>query len=282
MTITRDSFDFEDHFAKLPNAWMRDGRLSLRARGLLALLMTHRPGWKVSLESLVKENPEGRDAIRTAMNELREAGYLTTEVRKTDGGRLDGHEYRLSNPWTPDFTALLETRSSGNPPLGESDPKEDHSQEDHSEETPPTPPTGGKASTEVAVIEGPTVHELFAEAWTHWPRNQGKKVAEDKFMRAVRHHPGKAAGLAVDVARFGDAYRLSHPGVDVQFVPHLATWLHQQRWTDDLPARHAPATPTDRTVDTMLMGRELQREADARARGGQADLDFGSAGRITP
>lgn len=97
MSITRAKMPFERDFVQLPNSWMRDKRLSRRARGLLAELMTHEPGWKTSMEQLVAGGPEGRDAIRAAIKELEETGYLRRERTKSRG-RFDGYDYILCDP----------------------------------------------------------------------------------------------------------------------------------------------------------------------------------------
>lgn len=90
---------FEDHYTQVPNGWMRDDRLTLKARGLLAQLMTHRPGWVVSVAALVRDNPEGRDAIAGAVRELEAYGYLKREDQEHgEGGKFGSVPYVLSDP----------------------------------------------------------------------------------------------------------------------------------------------------------------------------------------
>lgn len=88
---------------------IEDRRLSLRAKGLLAYILTKPDDWTIDSTRLATEVDEGRDAIRKAMNELEAAGYLTRHrsqgprgrwihevviheipVRKTAGGTDDG------------------------------------------------------------------------------------------------------------------------------------------------------------------------------------------------
>lgn len=85
MGIT-NHIDFSRDYTQLPNAWLRDGRLSYRARGVLAEIMTNRDGWDISEEKLVQNGPEGRKAIRAAIKELVEHGYLRREVIVKEGG----------------------------------------------------------------------------------------------------------------------------------------------------------------------------------------------------
>jgi len=76
MPLIRGHHSFDDHFTQIPNEWVRDSRLSLKAIGLLTQLMSHSPGWNMSLSSLARFNKTGIDTIKTAVKELEEYGYL--------------------------------------------------------------------------------------------------------------------------------------------------------------------------------------------------------------
>lgn len=96
--LKRAKLSFERNFTQIPNEWLRDGNLSLKARGLLALLMSHDEGFTVTHKQLADTNPEGREAIETAVRELKEQGYL--ELLKTRGrnGRIEGWVWELTDP----------------------------------------------------------------------------------------------------------------------------------------------------------------------------------------
>jgi hypothetical protein len=142
MAIRRTAQPFEQNFTQIPNGWLRDRRLSRRARGLLAELMTHQIGWEVTLDSLIEGGTEGRDAIRGAITELEGFGYLTRE-RSRDGGRFKGTDYVLTDPGSPrpeKPTSVKPTSvkpTSVNPPLRRTSLLEDHYLlEDHKEPEP--------------------------------------------------------------------------------------------------------------------------------------------------
>jgi hypothetical protein len=71
----------------IPTVSLRDVRLSFRARGLLAYLLSVPPGWRTSAEKLATEAPEGRDAIRSALTELEIHQYLRRTRLQSGGGR---------------------------------------------------------------------------------------------------------------------------------------------------------------------------------------------------
>lgn len=69
-----------DHFTIISNAALTDSRLSFRARGVLMWLLSKPADWRTRSESIAAQSPrEGREAIRTAMRELEEFGYLVRE-----------------------------------------------------------------------------------------------------------------------------------------------------------------------------------------------------------
>lgn len=98
MSIIRTRLPFEDRYTQVPNAWLRDARLSWRARGILAGILTHREGWEVTAESIIDGGVEGRDAVRTAIRELVDAGYLRLIRDRGKDGRLRGSVYETTAP----------------------------------------------------------------------------------------------------------------------------------------------------------------------------------------
>lgn len=76
-----------DNFSTLSNAVLNDERLSFRARGVLAWLLSKPLDWHIRSEAIAAQSPrEGREAIRTAMRELAELGYLVREKVRTKEG----------------------------------------------------------------------------------------------------------------------------------------------------------------------------------------------------
>lgn len=94
MRIYRSNPD--DHFTILPNAMLRDSRLTYAARGILAELLTHIDGWETTTEALWKLaqrdrvglTVEGRRALRSAFAELEHLGYMVRRKTQGDDGRF--------------------------------------------------------------------------------------------------------------------------------------------------------------------------------------------------
>jgi hypothetical protein len=108
MPLIRGHHSFDDHFTQIPNEWVRDSRLSLKAIGLLTQLMSHSPGWNMSISSLARFNKTGIDTIKTAVKELETYGYLKrsmTQEHNPDGTFAD-YVWTTADPFQNPATAL--------------------------------------------------------------------------------------------------------------------------------------------------------------------------------
>ncbi|BAL87279.1 hypothetical protein AMIS_20590 [Actinoplanes missouriensis 431] len=83
----------DEGWVPVANAAARDHRLSWRARGLLLELLSYPDGWETSVDKLVAQArregsaSEGRLAMRTAMKELADLGYVTYRRGHDEHGR---------------------------------------------------------------------------------------------------------------------------------------------------------------------------------------------------
>ncbi len=85
----------ESRFTTIPDATLRDRRLSYQARGVLAEILSRPDDWVTSADAIWRRARsergsagEGRDVLRTAFAELAAAGYLHRERRRAGRGRV--------------------------------------------------------------------------------------------------------------------------------------------------------------------------------------------------
>jgi hypothetical protein len=74
-----------DHYASIANEILQDERLSYRARGIAASILSRPVDWETSVERLASQGKEGEEAIRVALRELETHGY--TFMHRTQGKR---------------------------------------------------------------------------------------------------------------------------------------------------------------------------------------------------
>lgn len=74
-------------FTTLSNDLIEDSRLSFKARGLLAYLLSRPDGWQTDAHRLAARGPDGRAAILSGLKELENASYLKRTRSQDEHGR---------------------------------------------------------------------------------------------------------------------------------------------------------------------------------------------------
>lgn len=76
-------------FTQVKNDILQDRTLSLKAKGLFAILFSKPDGWDFSADRLQQENTDGRKTILAGLKELENKGYLARKRLGT--GRVEYH-----------------------------------------------------------------------------------------------------------------------------------------------------------------------------------------------
>lgn len=90
-----------EFFVRIDNNTIRDERLSWKARGLLAYLLSLPDDWRVSIRDLANRGPDGKDSVQTGLAELERTGYLTRQRFRKDDGTF-GHDSVVHETPCPD------------------------------------------------------------------------------------------------------------------------------------------------------------------------------------
>jgi len=91
-------------FSAYTFAFQADDRLSLAAKGLLAILLSFGKGWKIYMRDIAKRSSSGRYTLRHAVKELETTGYLTKQPIKGQRGRFVGWNYKVYQKPKPQQT----------------------------------------------------------------------------------------------------------------------------------------------------------------------------------
>jgi hypothetical protein len=205
MPLIRGHHSFDDHYTQIPNDWLRDVRLTFKARGVLALIMSHTAGWSLSIASLAARNLEGKDALRSAIKELEDIGYLL-RTQENDGGRFGETVWVTQDPAGLPSSGLP---SSGFPSSDNPTPKKNIVKEEQIKET--------------NMPKHSETEDLFNEFWNAYPRKIDKAKAFRAFKSALKRT--KFEDILAGVL----AYR-SDPKRDPDFTKYPATWLNNDSW----------------------------------------------------
>lgn len=86
----------KNNYTIVPNAPLKDPKLSWKAKGLLVYLLSMSEDWEVYKKDLSNRSKDGYDSTDSAFKELENAGYIINEgpVRNNEGV-FSGNEYTV-------------------------------------------------------------------------------------------------------------------------------------------------------------------------------------------
>ena len=89
-------------YTVMSNHHLKDPGLSLKAKGLLAIMLSLPDDWNYSTRGLAAICKEGVEAIGNTLKELERAGYVVRRQLRGEHGRVGSVEYTIyEKPQTP-------------------------------------------------------------------------------------------------------------------------------------------------------------------------------------
>lgn len=177
----------QKNYTVMSNYHLQDGNLSLKAKGLLSMMLSLPEDWVYSVEGLVSLCKEGRDAVRSALTEMEDAGYMVRGRARDEQGKLREAEYVIyetpqtapeTGPDMPEPTPeepTSENRTLENPTL------QNTKRTNYLKTNPPIIPPQGDGSVSRKKREPKAAPdwkpERFARFWESYPRGEDKQAA---------------------------------------------------------------------------------------------------------
>lgn len=261
-------------YTVMANHHLRDERLSLKSKGLLSVILSLPDDWRISIEGMTQFSADGKDAIRSAIRELTDAGYITRAQTHSEAGTFSGYEYTIhetpaaspssgfptmEKPTTENPTLRNTERLSTNipPVVPQSDADGGNPSVSLAADT--SPVRGGKEGEKGEAGEGGDVSEsdtppkrkrratksapdyrpdTFARFWAAYPRGEDKQGAIAAWDELK---PDDATLQAMSRALVRQkASEEWQRGIG---IPYAVRWLRRRRWEDEIKA---PAPPPER------------------------------------
>lgn len=72
---------------------------------------------------------------------------------------------------------------------------------------------------------------LFDDMWTKWPKKVSRPVAKASFYKACKRAKPE------DIVKASKEFAEHVKNRDPQYIPHLSSWLNQDRWNDVIPVK---------------------------------------------
>lgn len=226
----------ETNFTCIDNHLFNDKTLSMKAKGLLAQILSLPDDWKYSVNGLASLFSDGRDAVNGAINELIDHGYITRTRIINELGTFDGYRYDIyekpqtadeeiadipftDKPFTEepftDNSTVLNTNISNTNILNTN----------NIIDTPLSPAENPKLATKEDKIK-----LLFEMFWRAYPRKDDKKRAYAKF-KAIKNIEKVLPDILEDIENKKRSEQWNEKGG--KFIPMPSTYLNNERWNDE-------------------------------------------------
>ena len=83
------------NYTVLSNYHFKEKEMSLKAKGLLSLMLSLPDTWNYTIAGLVSLSKDGKDSVMSALSELEKFGYLIRTQKVNDKGQFSGVEYNI-------------------------------------------------------------------------------------------------------------------------------------------------------------------------------------------
>lgn len=254
-------------YTVMANHHLRDERLSLKSKGLLSLILSLPDDWRISIEGMTQFSADGKDAIRSAIRELTDAGYITRAQTHSEAGTFSGYDYIVhetpaaspssgfptmekpttENPTqrnTEELSTILppivpqSDADGGNPSVslaadtspdrGGTEGEKGKAGERGDVSESDTPPKRKRRATKSAPDYRP---DTFARFWAAYPRGEDKQGAIAAWDELK---PDDATLQAMSRALVRQ--RASEEWQRGIGIPYAVRWLRRRRWEDEIKA----------------------------------------------
>ena len=229
-------------YTVMSNHHLRNHNLSLKAKGLLSQMLSLPEEWDYTLEGLAKLNGDGKDSIRSAVQELEKTGYIQRRRTKDENGKFGGNEYVI-------YEQPVAAAPSSDFPTMEKPTLEKPSLENPTQlntkglntNIPPISPQGDdvadkpKRRSRGYKAQAETLPERFEKFWTFYRTHVPPDCNAGNRQKAIRAWDKLAPSDELVTAMAGALAKQvkSQSWTAGVGVPHASTWLNNHGWEDD-------------------------------------------------
>lgn len=215
----------ENPYVQIDRAAIEDNRLSWKARGILAYLLSKPDDWHIHIFDIVNHGPDGRESITTAMRELEKFGYAKLVITRNEMGQIIQKEWAVSE--TPTYNGFSEVGSTeiGKPLNRQTAPISNNNKYSKNNTLPDSQAKSGrKRKTDIDLGHAPCVDQdrdadayTFAEFWNDYGHKVGSKAKTEVAFNKLRNKDKEAIRATLplylrgtttkDTARAGGNFR---------------------------------------------------------------------------
>lgn len=196
-------------YTRVDNQIFKNSNLSLKAKGLLTLMLSLPDNWTFSERGLVQLSKDGRSSVRTTLQELEENGYLERKTIRNETGQFSHTQYTVFEEPRSD-TPRSENPTSDIEPNKQSNNKQ----------------SNNKQSIDIKNKQ----KEWFNSFWEAYPKKVSVGQAEKTFIKKVVDEE-TLHSILKDLNK--RQYFIDWTKDKGKWIPHASTYLNAEGWLDE-------------------------------------------------
>lgn len=211
-----------ENYTVMSNCHLKEREMSLKAKGLLSLMLSLPSEWDYSVMGLTALSKDGKDSVMTTLNELEQLGYLIRTKCINSKGQFDGYDYDIfEQPCTEKPCA--ETPNTANTTQLNTNELNTNKRKKIKKEK----------SVESTNATDTDIQTWFAKIYSIYPRKVSKVQAKETFEHKLRGmEKEEAHKKAISVYRLLErqvkvwqAENDGH-GRKVEHIPYFSSWCN--------------------------------------------------------
>ena len=263
----------EDNFVIIDKAFLLNEEISLKAKGLLALLLSYPDNWQFYKAEIVQHTTDKENSLNSGLKELIENGYIVRKQRKDENGKFEGYEYHVYE------------KPSTEKPSTEKPSTEKPSTEKPSTEKPSTEkPTTEKPSTEKPILlnnkntknkntknkntkttPSPELVSEFKEWYSKYPHPRNEQQTMKNYINTRKTYSAEQLMTALN----NYLAEIEEQHTDKRYIKYSTNFVGQEKaFVDylDTPAQPALTEETDDSYIATIEAEDPEYAARLRRR----------------
>ena len=268
----------EDNFVIIDKAFLLNEEISLKAKGLLALLLSYPDNWQFYKAEIVQHTTDKENSLNSGLKELIENGYIVRKQRKDENGKFEGYEYHV-------YEKPSTEKPSTEKPSTEKPSTEKPSTEKPSTEKPSTEkPSTEKPSTEKPILlnnkntknkntknkntkttPSPELVSEFKEWYSKYPHPRNEQQTMKNYINTRKTYSAEQLMTALN----NYLAEIEEQHTDKRYIKYSTNFVGQEKaFVDylDTPAQPALTEETDDSYIATIEAEDPEYAARLRRR----------------
>ena len=228
----------EDNFVIIDKAFLLNEEISLKAKGLLALLLSYPDNWQFYKAEIVQHTTDKENSLNSGLKELIENGYIVRKQRKDENGKFEGYEYHVYEK--PSTEKPSTEKPSTEKPSTEKPSTEKPSTEKPSTEKPSTEkPSTEKPSTEKPILlnnkntknkntkttPSPELVSEFKEWYSKYPHPRNEQQTMKNYINTRKTYSAEQLMTALN----NYLAEIEEQHTDKRYIKHSTNFVGQEQ-----------------------------------------------------